>query len=92
MFETPPNVAVFTTRSIVRGDAWIARVYHDADDGGWQFHDSTPGEPREEEAMIVALSGMVLRDGTLNELANLPEGWHAWRDGPTAPWQRGKTG
>ena len=31
-----------------------------------------------------------LRDGTLNELADLPEGWRAWRDGPTARWQRGK--
>lgn len=90
MFGDPPNVAVFTTRSIVRGGAWIAYVSHDADDGSWQFHDSTPGEPPEEEGMIVALSSMVLRDGTLNELADLPEGWRAWRDGPAAPWQRGR--
>lgn len=90
LFEAPPNVAVVTTRSIVRDGAWIAHVSHDADDGSWQFHDSAPGEPPAEDAMVVALSSMVRRDGTLNALADLPEGWHAWRDGPTAPWQRGK--
>ena len=92
MFENPRNVAVVTTRSIVRDGAWIAHVSHDADDGSWQFHDSAPGEPRAEDAMVVALSSMVLRDSTLNELADLPEGWRAWRDGPAAPWQRGRVG
>ena len=91
MFEDPRNVAVVTTRSIVRDSAWIAHVSHDAD-GSWQFHDSAPGEPRAEDAMVVALSSMVLRDSTLNELADLPEGWRAWRDGPAAPWQRGRGG
>ncbi|WP_043839155.1 hypothetical protein [Muricoccus aerilatus] len=81
MFDDPPNVAVFTTWSIVQDGAWIALVFHDADDGSWQFYDSTPGEPREEEAMIDALSSMMLRDGTLNELVDLPEGWRAWRTG-----------
>ena len=90
LFEDLPNVAVVTTRSIVRDGAWIAHVSHDPDDGSWQFHDSAPGEPLAEDAMVVALSSMVRRDGTLNELADLPKGWRAWRDGPTAPWQRGK--
>lgn len=85
-FPDPPNVAVVTTRSIVRG-AWIAHVSHDADDGGWQFHDSEPGDPREEDAMVVSLQSMVTRDATLTQLAALPEGWRAWRDTPAAPWQ-----
>ena len=42
--------------------------------------------------MVVALSSMVSRDGTLNELADLPEGWCAWRNTPGAPWQRRKIG
>lgn len=92
MFDAPPNVAVFTTRSVVCDGAWIAHVFHDADDGGWQFHDNAPGSPLPEDAMVVALSTMVLRDGTLSKLADLPEGWRAWRDGPAAPWQRGKIG
>lgn len=89
-FDAPPNVAVFTTRSIVHGDAWIAYVIHDADDGSWQFHDNSAGEPSDEDGMVVALSSMVSRDNTLNRLADLPEGWCAWRDSPGAPWQLGK--
>lgn len=91
-FDSPPNVAVFTTRSIVCSGAWIAYVTHDADDGSWQFHDNSPGDPSDEDGMIVALSSMVLRDHTLNELADLPEGWCAWRDSPRTPWQRGMIG
>ena len=88
MVSDPPNVAVVTTRSIVRGGAWIAHVSHAAEDGSWQFHDSAPVEPSVDDAMVVALSGMVLCDSTLSELADLPESWRAWRNGPTAPWQR----
>lgn len=91
-FDDPPNVAVLTTRSIVHDGAWIARVSRDADDGGWQFHDGAAGDPDEADALVVSLRSMVLRDGTLNELADLPEGWHAWRDGPAAPWQRARAG
>ena len=92
MFADPPNVAVITTRSIVRDHAWIAHVSHDADDGGWQFHDNAPGPPREEDAMLVSLRSMVERDPTLNELADMPTGWRAWRDAPTASWKRGRVG
>ena len=92
MFKDPPNMAVVTTRDIVRDGAWIAYVSHDADDGSWQFHDSAPGNLLMEDAMVVSLNSMVLRDRTLNELADLPEDWRAWRDGPHAPWHRGKAG
>ena len=86
IFPNPPQVAVITTRSIVDRGAWIAHVTHDADDGGWQFHD---GEvPGERDAMVVSLRSMVRLDATLTELADLPAGWHAWRDTPTGPWQR----
>ena len=91
MFDHPLNLAVITTRSVVHDGAWIAHVSYDADDGGWQFHDSRPGDPSVEDAMVVALSSLVRRDPTLNDLADLPEGWRAWRDGAAAPWQRGRT-
>ena len=91
-FQDDPDVAVLTTRSIVRDGAPVVHVSHDADDGSWQFHDGTPGTPREEDALVVSLRSMVLRDGTLNELADLSEGWRAWRDGPAAPWKRTRIG
>ena len=92
LFRDPVNTAVLTTRSIVHGGAWIAHVSHDADDGGWQFHDSSPAAPRDEDVLLVSLQSMVLSDSTLNQLAGLPLGWRAWRDGPHAPWQRGRVG
>ena len=88
MFPDPPNVAVLTTRSIVYDGVWIAHVSHDEDDGCWQFHDSRLEGPQTADAMVVGLGEMVTRDPTLNALADLPIGWRAWREAPTAPWQR----
>lgn len=87
-FADPPNVAVFTTRSIIERGAWIARVSHDEDDGAWQFHDDDPAPKHEDEAMLVSLRSMVERDPTLVELADLPEGSRAWRAAVDAPWRR----
>ena len=36
-FSDPPNVAVFTTGQVVRGERAVLYVSHDADDGAWQF-------------------------------------------------------
>ncbi|WP_144426382.1 hypothetical protein [Methylobacterium sp. ARG-1] len=81
---------MLTTRSLIRDGAWIAYVSHDADDGGWQFHDGSSERPSVEEAAVVSLRSVVLRDGSLTALVDRPEGWRAWRDGPDAPWQRSK--
>ena len=91
LFKDPTNVAVFTTRSIVQHGAWIAHVSHDEEDGSWQFHDSALGEPDPDDAMVVSLQSMVARDASLNQLADLPTGWRAWRSAPTVPWSRGRT-
>jgi hypothetical protein len=90
-FRDPPNVAVITTRKIVDCSDWIAYAYHDADDGGWQFHASEAGPPTVADAVIVALSEIVQLDETVTELADLPVGWHVWRASKSSPWQRAKT-
>lgn len=87
-FGDPPNLAVIATRGIVEGTRWIAHVSYDAEDGAWQFHDDTPGQPREDDARVVSLRSMLARDPTLTDLADLPRGWRAWRAAPGAPWQR----
>jgi hypothetical protein len=88
MFADPPNVAVITTRAIIEDGAWIASVSHDADDGSWQFHDASPHSPAVDDARVVSLRSMVQRDPTLSQLADLPEGWRAWRETPDGAWQR----
>ncbi|MGH7517091.1 MAG: hypothetical protein ACREOC_06435 [Gemmatimonadales bacterium] len=86
-FADPPNTAAITTRPVLEQSAPILRVVHDADDGTWQFLCGTTGDPA--EARVVGLGRMGTRDASLRELADLPEGWHAWRAGVGAPWQRG---
>ena len=88
-FLDPPNVAVFTHRQIMKGEEWIAYVSHDDDDGCWQF--LGPGNAREEDASTVGLKEIFDLDNSIGELADLPEGWHAWREAPSEPWRRGKT-
>ena len=85
-FEDPKNVAAFTVREIVEGDSPILLVTHDEDDGAWQF--LTGSTVSTSDMMIVGLGKMVEADPTLRQLADLPLGWRAVRDGPDKPWKR----
>ena len=85
-FDQSPNVATLTTRGIIDGSEWIALVSHDEDDGGWQF--IGPRGARMDEAMLVALRQIFEQDASIAELADLPEGWQAWRQTPESPWER----
>lgn len=85
-FDSPPNVACFTVRSIVEGEQPVLMASRDADDGGWQF--LTGDAFNMSDAMLVSLDSMVARDSTLRELGGMQPGWMAWRDAPDAPWSR----
>jgi hypothetical protein len=85
-FADTPTTASITTRQVLDG-APILRVAHDADDGSWQFLCGTTNDPA--DARVVGLGRIYARDVTLGELADLPEGWHAWRAAAELPWQRG---
>ena len=86
-FEDPPNTASITTRQVLDGSP-ILHVTHDADDGGWQFLCGTTEDPA--DARVVGLGRMFARDPSLGELADLPEGWRAWRAAPGRVWERGR--
>ena len=89
-FTDPDDLACFTTRHVLDGEHPIRLVTHDEDDGGWQF---LPGiDVVEADARIVGLGNVVKLDPTLLEVADLPLGGRAWRDGPGAPWTRGHDG
>jgi len=66
----------------------ILYVYHDEDDHGWQFHGAEPSLMK--HALLVALKGIVSRDPSVCEVADLPPGWFAHRHSVTAPWVREK--
>jgi len=87
-FAEPENVAVITLQQIVNDGHPILHVTHDSDDGGWQFLGWD--NAREEDVKVVALRTIVRLDPSVQELTDLPLGWHAWRRAVDQPWQRGK--
>jgi len=89
-FSDPPNVAVIANQKIVLSGEWIAYVSHDSDDGAWQFHTNQSEPISEDDAVMVSLQSIVTLDPTIMKLADLPLGWHAWRDSKAGPWQRRK--
>ena len=86
LFKESKNTMVFTTKKIVRENDPILYVYHDEEDGAWQFHHGESVEVIDAE--ILALHEIVERDSTVNELSNLPMGWMAWRESKILPWTR----
>jgi hypothetical protein len=84
-FADPQDAEVVTLGQIVRGEAPIRLVVHDADDGGWQFLDG--GQVFEEDGEVVLLGEIAQLDPSVLELAELPVGWHAWRPSVDQPWR-----
>jgi hypothetical protein len=85
-FKDPKNAAAITVRQITDAGYAILRVSHDLDDGCWQFH--TGSTLREEDAIVVSLESIVLRDPSVQKLADLPGGWVAWRASVGEEWSR----
>jgi len=88
-FKDAENLAVIATTKVMKGEDWISTVFHDADDGGWQF--LSGGMLAEGDAAVVSLRNIVDLEPSIAELSDLPLGWHAWRTSRTSPWMRSKT-
>lgn len=86
-FRESKNRAVFTTKYVIDGTRPILLVSHDGD-GDWQFLCGTTN--RSEEARIVCLAEVVEQHPATVELADLPAGWQALREGVGQPWRRMK--
>jgi hypothetical protein len=85
-FEDSPHTAVFLSEAIQTGTEEITYVSHDAEDGAWQFLGKSMtggGKP-----VLSCFHHPVDRDPSLTELADLPLGWYAERDGVGASWVR----
>ena len=84
-FNEAKNLGVFTTRQVVEEGEPIRLVAHNQD-GDWQFLCGTTSDA--SDALLVTLQSVVARDISVTELADLPPGWQAIRDGQDEPWQR----
>jgi hypothetical protein len=85
-FDQPRNCATFTMRQVLDGSEPILLVSHDLDDHGWQFIGSSDASVK--DAKLVCLEYIVRLDPTVLEVADLPPGWQAIRDGVGAAWTR----
>ena len=84
-FEYPEDLATFCRASIFEQDNPIIRVGHNSA-GDWMFLDGYIEEGEEPE--VVCLSHVFEHDPTIAEVADLPPGWIAEREGPGKPWKR----
>ena len=84
-FHAGKNRAVFTTRAVLRDGHPVLLVSHDRE-GEWQFLCGTTVRP--QDGQIVSLGSILERDPSLAEVADLPEGWTAYRQAVRAEWQR----
>ncbi len=84
-FKDLPNTMVLTTKDVLEKQNSILFVSNDADDGMWQFHNSSDVDM--DNAMVVALEEIVQFDPAITSIADLRV---AWRDDTTKPWNREK--
>jgi len=84
-FEDDPYLGVLTTAPVLAGSP-VLMVSHDADDGGWQFLCGTTTDPA--DGRIIHLQEIVAMDPTLNDVADLPLGWIAFRRSVGGEWKR----
>lgn len=84
-FADAPNTVVFTNKHVMSGKL-ITAVYHDEEDGSWQFHTNDPDTNSNDAMMLVALSEVASVDPTILELAAMPTGYKATRSSPHTAW------
>ena len=87
-FIDEKNTMVITTKKIINKEKSILLVSHDEDDGMWEFLDGD--DVKEEDAIVVSLFEMVHLDSTVNQIADLPLGWIAYRDNIHSKWLKQK--
>ncbi|RYZ02078.1 MAG: hypothetical protein EOO73_33210 [Myxococcales bacterium] len=88
-FDVPPGEVVVTTTYVTKGGLPILSVVHELDeDEGivWQFHCGN-GDYDNAVLQLVRLDEILRLEPGLLELAGLPLGHEARRDGPGAPWR-----
>lgn len=84
-FEATPDTEVIVLERILFGNAPLRLVARDPDAGMWQFLDGE--DVTESDAVIAELGDLIDFDPSLEQLAVMPSGVHAWRETTDAPWQ-----
>jgi hypothetical protein len=86
-FDDPPDLDVISNKEVAFGWGKIVLFTHDAGNGGWQFLSHKTAPLSESDGVVVSLREIAELGPTVGELANLPQGWRAWRKFKGSPWQ-----
>jgi hypothetical protein len=86
-FADPPITTVSVNADVLDRGMPVVFVTRDGDDGSWQFQ-TVRAPLAQRDARIVGLKTVVALDPRVAELADLPPGWCAHRDGRDGAWQR----
>jgi hypothetical protein len=88
MFDSP-NGLVITTRQVMEHGWPILLVTHDDQEPrGWQFVNGRGDTDDPTTGIPVHVEHVIERDPTVEELADLPPGWRAWRATESDAWIR----
>lgn len=85
-FKESEKTVVFTTKFVVLENKEITSVYHYEEDNTWQFYSSDKVTNYMDVAMLVGLGQIIKRDNTILEIADLPEGYLAFRKAKGEKW------
>jgi hypothetical protein len=86
-FDQAPDVAAITTRQVLDEGLPILRVTHYEDDHSWAFVCGTTDD-YEKDGRVICMAEALRLDESLRDVADLPPGWHAWREGKDSGWNR----
>jgi hypothetical protein len=78
LFNEDKNVMVITTKKILENKDKIYTVYHDSDDGMWQFIGNSDSD--NSEVCLVSLEEICKLDDTVNDLYDMPCGFMAYKE------------
>ena len=84
-FLAAKNSTAITTARILDSGFPVLLVSHDVE-GEWQFLCGTTNKT--EDGRVASMQYFVENHPSVIELADLPMGWQAVRDGPDQPWKR----
>jgi len=90
-FPDPLHSVCITTKFVLDGSQPVRLVIHDDDDDdedgiGWQILCGSTDNP--EDGRASGLKELLTLCPDIAAVADLPIGWHAWRDSPDEDWER----
>lgn len=84
-FQNLADTVVLANRWILEDFAWVFLVRR-TQAGHWEFHPIDHLDRPRSELIPTTLGRVVSLDPTLAGVAELPCGWHAWRQTPNTCW------